>query len=68
MTPAPAADLRDPRWWYDLDWLCGGFEAETPEQRRERLLRRLAKADPTNPVEMAWLVERAAEIAAANAA
>lgn len=61
-----AANLHDPRWWYELDWLCGETLEPTPEQTLRRLAQRLARADPANPVEMAWLVERAAEVVAAR--
>jgi hypothetical protein len=67
VTPEPSANLFDPRWFYELEWLCGSHEAETPEQRLLRLALRLARADPANADEMAWLRERAAEMVAAKA-
>lgn len=56
--PRPPPPL-DERWFLELAWLMSDAEILTPEQRKDRLLRRLACANPHNAVEMAFLVDQA---------
>jgi hypothetical protein len=65
VTTAAAPPLLDQRWWFELDWLCSETVDPTPGQTLLRLAQRLARADPANPAEMAFIIEQARRIVAA---